>query len=484
MKKYFLRYLVYILLITLCSIAFLSGFTFYQYRSGGKAWKNAIYESCVSELEGSLKSSTYPDLKIDGLNLFGSIAGDKRISGYLVRNSSGAVILTVGQTPGGEVLASFFDEENITTGKEVKTKRRSIVINVSTSTDDVFIIERTSDTILKNKTFLPDFIDNNDILGSITVSFTGDELFSVDILSYSPRTYIYSKQIVNPILKSLLFSVPLSILIAIAGAYVVSSRNTRYINNVRVALRRLADGESDIEIPKYRHSELAEIGEAIAELDKSLQANKISRNAWLRSISHDLNTPVSAMKIIIDGLSDGFFDADEETLSELKAQNDMLSERIKRVIDYSTLLSETRIHKEIVATSAFTDSIIMECAADDSITFKADADEIFCDTAQMRRAVLELINNAKENSAEDGKIEIRISSRDPEASVISVKNKGSLPKNIDYNSLFEPWTKGTYSRSGEGNGLGLAIVGAIMHLHGGKASLKEEGGYIVASLTW
>ena len=53
----------------------------------------------------------FPKMKIDGLDLFGSIAHDSRISGYLVRDSEGRVALTVGQTPDGKVLASFISKE-------------------------------------------------------------------------------------------------------------------------------------------------------------------------------------------------------------------------------------------------------------------------------------------------------------------------------------------------------------------------------------
>lgn len=497
MQRYFLRYLFYILTISVCVILVLFGVLAYQYKKSGQKWRNAIYASCLDALEANLNASTFPDLNIDGLSLFGSVARDPRISGYLVRDNEGAVLLTVGQTPDGEILAQFFEEDKVTEGKEVKTSTRRTTINVSSTTDNSFLISRGEVTIVKAKTFLPDFVESNDILGTIYLTFEDEPIISIDIICYSPRNYIYSRQIVEPIFGGIIFTLPLALLIAFIGAYVVSSRNTRYIDSVRVALRRLADGESGIEAPHFRHSDLNEIGRAISELDQSLLDNKRSRSTWLRSISHDLNTPVTAMKIIIDGLSDGFFDPDAETLSTLKRENDKLSDRIRRVIEYSTLIADTRIHEEEIEADAFIQSVRISLKDAGNVEFKSFSDNnetgnvrLVCDTAQMRRAVQELIDNARNSAQEGEKTVITVSAESATGKGsstqyrITVQNPGSLPGDMDVNSLFEPWTKGTYSRSGAGNGLGLSIVGAIMALHGGTASIREDGGLVTATLEW
>ena len=57
--------------------------------------------------------------------------------------------------------------------------------------------------------------------------------------------------------------------------------------------------------------------------------------------------------------------------------------------------------------------------------------------------------------------------------VISVKNKGRIETDLE-NDFFEPWTRGDWSRTSGGSGLGLQIVATIMYLHKGGISLRQS----------
>lgn len=475
MKKYFFKYFTYIFLIAIMIIAIQSGSIFLQYKSGREAWKRSIFETCVDNLESNLGRSMFPQMKIDGLDLFGSIAHDNRISGYLVRNSEGVVALTVGHTPDGRVLASIIPtDEKLKEDKIVKSKHLVTTLNATMDENNgSFNIKRGKIYSAKQKTSVPHDIAANDILGSITVSYMNDVLLTFDILTYSPRTYIYSRQIINPIIKSLSVSLPICFIIAFLGAWIVSSRNAKYIDSVRVTLKDLADGKENVSLKENKNNELNEITVAIKDLGNTLSANKKSRIAWLNSISHDLNTPAMGMKMIIDGMIDGIFKPNKHNLKDLQNQNEILSQRINRVIEYSTLIADSKAEITEINAKSFVQNF-------KNIISDVNNDTIYCDKDLMIKAVNELIKNSNDYGT-DTKLEIETIGDNYR---ITVSNTGKLPQNFDTNILFEPWSKGDSSRTSGGNGLGLPIVNAIASLHNGKAEIIQTEDQVKSSIIW
>ncbi len=475
MKKYFFKYFAYIFLIALLIIAIQSGSIFVQYKSGREAWKRSIFEACVDNLESNLGRSMFPQMKIDGLDLFGSIAHDSRISGYLVRNSEGDVALTVGHTPDGRVLASVISsDERIKNDKIVKSKYLVTTLNATMDEENgAFSIKRGKIFSAKHKTSVPQNIAANDILGSITVSYMNNVLLTFDILTYSPRTYIYSRQIINPIIKSLSVSLPICFIIAFLGAWIVSSRNAKYIDSVRVTLKDLADGKENVSLKDNKSNELNEITVAIRELGNTLSANKKSRIAWLNSISHDLNTPAMGMKMIIDGIIDGIFKPNKHNLIDLQTQNEILTQRINRVIEYSTLIADTKA--EITEIDA--KSLVQNF---ENVVSDIKTSHISCDKKLMIKAINELIKNSNAFGT-DTKLTVETIDGNHK---ITVSNTGKLPQDFDSSILFEPWAKGDSSRTSAGNGLGLPIVYAIASLHNGRAEISQKENYVTASIIW
>ena len=80
----------------------------------------------------------------------------------------------------------------------------------------------------------------------------------------------------------------------------------------------------------------------------------------------------------------------------------------------------------------------------------------------------------------DREEKIRIKAADNTVTVIS---RGLLEYSDSIN-IFEPWARGDKSRHDGGSGLGLPIAGQITALHGGSASIRQEGDYVVVTLSF
>jgi two-component system heavy metal sensor histidine kinase CusS len=97
------------------------------------------------------------------------------------------------------------------------------------------------------------------------------------------------------------------------------------------------------------------------------------------------------------------------------------------------------------------------------------------DPILLRRALSNLVANAIRYADPDSTITLRVEQRDGHC-LIEVDNQGPVLTEAALGKLFDRFYRGDASRnqSSDSNGLGLAIVAAIMHLHGGRVSVAQS----------
>ena len=485
MKKVFFRYFLSVFSIAVIVLIVQFGMLVFQYRVSQDKWKVRVYEDFAVSAQEAMSKGFYDGYGINSLLLAFSDIDDDRVSGFLLRDVDGYSMLAFGKNSEGRLLTSMIptgpraqSEQTFRTVKG-KATRINIVYDESLDSGNTTVTKASAEDI---DVKLPTMLKGQDIIGSIIIAINGDDSFIVDLLSYSPRTYEYSKDIINSCFRALLLSIPVCLLIALIAAWLVSSRNTQYINSVRKALKDLSRGKNGVFIPRQDNGELNEISVAIEDLDRSLQANAKSRKAWLRSISHDLNTPATAMKIIVDGLNDGVFPVDSGTLKELQKENDCLSERIGRVIDFSSLQADTAAVPVNVSAGQFASDILSETGAD-RINVDVRCENLMCDPSLMTKAVREIVKNALEFAPEGSSVSWTILETE-DSYLMEIVNEGKLASDMDAD-FFEPWSRGDWSRTSGGSGLGLPIAATIMQLHKGTISvIQSDEDHVKATVKW
>ncbi len=489
MKKAFFRYFISIFSIAVAVLLIQFGALMLQYRSSRDRWMNDIYDDFVQSVQQSITDGMFTDFGLNGLMAAVSGIDDDRVSGFLLRDADNTNMMAFGKTSDGRMLTSVFPDFQMMQGQgrsssvTVTGKYTRIDLASEFSADGVhFTIGDV--TSGRSTTMLPASMRNQGVIGSIVIAFDGTDAFIIDLLTFNPRTYENSKDIINSCIRGLVISIPVSLVIALVAAWTVSSINTRYINNVRKALNDLSRGKTNVRVPRQGNSELNEISSAIEELDRDLQANVKSRKAWLNSISHDLNTPTAAMKIIIDGMVDGVFPADGTTLGELQTENDKLSERIGRVIEFSTLQADEKPVLGDVGTDDFIADVLSGFPGSPEVQASASCQSIRCDCSLMARAVTEILDNAVTASGDSGEPVVWTISEEDGSYRIEVVNHGRIPVSMDAD-FFEPWARGDWSRTSGGQGLGLPIASTIMFLHGGEIKVvQKDDDHVGAVLSW
>jgi two-component system sensor histidine kinase KdpD len=223
--------------------------------------------------------------------------------------------------------------------------------------------------------------------------------------------------------------------------------------------------------------------------EEMMKQSDALKTALLRSVSHDLRSPLTA--IVAAGESSGSPSLDVEARRELASVIVSEASRLSRLVD--KLLDLSRLQGGAASPRRVQCSIeeIVEAAleqlpsADDQFELELDSDlpSVLADATQLERALVNLLENASRFSGEKpvsvsattsgGDVIVRISDRGP-----------GIPEE-ERERVFEPFYRGkTGHGSHAGSGLGLAIVRGFVEANGGRvwAECPDEGTTFVVRL--
>ncbi len=290
----------------------------------------------------------------------------------------------------------------------------------------------------------------------------------------------------------LLFSV------LITGSWLRSTL-VKPIGNLQEATKAIKDGNLEVPLEISGDDEVAELCRDFEEMrrhlkeaaDEQLQIEK-NNKVLLSNISHDLKTPITAIKGYVEGIRDGVASSPEKLDKYLHTiynkANDM-----DRLVDELTLYSKIDTNRipynftRIPVKGYFEDCVdeLREELEAQNIELNyrcsvGEAVKVVGDPEQLRRVINNIISNSVKYMDKEKKV-ISIRVMDDEYSVraeIEDNGKGIASKDIPY--IFDRFYRADSSRNSStgGSGIGLSIVKKIVEDHGGRiwASSREGVG--------
>ena len=115
----------------------------------------------------------------------------------------------------------------------------------------------------------------------------------------------------RPFLVDLLLAGLVGVLFAAAVSFFVARSIVRPIRRVADATRALAADERHDPLPTEGSTELAALARAFNQMTEQLEASREAERNFLLSVSHELKTPLTAIRGYAEGLADGAFEPDE-----------------------------------------------------------------------------------------------------------------------------------------------------------------------------
>jgi signal transduction histidine kinase len=278
--------------------------------------------------------------------------------------------------------------------------------------------------------------------------------------------------------------------------YFLSSTVTERINLLKGAAQKLSQGNLQTRVPVSGRDEVSALAVAFNQMAEQLQtADQKQREleslrrdliAW---VSHDLQTPLTSMRAILEALSDGVVDEPEMVRRYLlTAQRDVMS--LSALIDDLFQMSQLdaggfplhRLSASLGDLVSDTLESFSQLAKGQEITLEgqveSDVDPVLMDTQAIGRVFNNLISNALRHTPGHGRVSVWVR-RAASGVEVTVSDTGEGIRAQDLPHIFERFYRGDASRSrtrGTGAGLGLAIARGILRAHGGDIQVQSEPG--------
>lgn len=286
----------------------------------------------------------------------------------------------------------------------------------------------------------------------------------------------------------------------VIASMVVQRQNKKTIIQPIVRLRqeaeRLSGGELNIEIADEGEGEVRELCQAVELLRLKLKESVYykekyddNRKFLVSSISHDLKTPVTAVRGYIEGILDGVADTPEKRGKYLRAalsKTTLMSSMIEDLLLYSKLdLGQIPFDFETVELSGY----LADSVEDLRFAFEAEGKKLALenktggqvfvriDPARFRRVVQNITDNARKHTQPDtGTLGIVLRS-DRGQVILEFRDNGHGIAKEDLPRIFDRFYRADAARRIEGSsGLGLAIAKQMVEGMGGRIWAVSEIG--------
>jgi len=286
--------------------------------------------------------------------------------------------------------------------------------------------------------------------------------------------------------------------ISVAFGYFLSNSITQDLKDLVVGAEDISQGDFGVRVNVSGEDEVAQLAQAFNQmaerLERAAQAERTldeARRNLVAWASHDLRTPLTSLRVMLEALNDGIV-TDPETVSRYLEQSQHEVKRMSLLIDdlfelaqldagYQDLDFEWIALSDLISDTL--ESFAARAQAQD-VTLEGSitplVDPIWAAPDKLSRVLDNLVGNALRYTPEGGSIYLSASLQDDQVQVI-VRDTGTGIPDKDLPLIFDRFYRGEKSRTrgsqqNGGVGLGLAIVKGLVEAHGGKISVESELG--------
>jgi signal transduction histidine kinase len=279
-------------------------------------------------------------------------------------------------------------------------------------------------------------------------------------------------------------------LVALRAAQVASTGLVCEVQSIRDALRDVGAGERERRVEAMAAAELAELADAankmmgqLAEEEKRRDAADSARRNLVAAVSHDLRTPMTALRLMVDAIEDGL--VDEQTLTRylatMRTHVTALGSMIDDLFELSRLeAGDLEWSLDQVALAELVDEAVAAMQVEAEAKGVVVAAELpplpplpRADPEKLQRVLFNLIQNAIRHTPTDGSVTVRAQPAGDWVEVEVVDSGHGIARE-ERERVFDPFVSGLEARPLGAAGLGLAISRAIVEAHGGRIWLADS----------
>jgi len=276
--------------------------------------------------------------------------------------------------------------------------------------------------------------------------------------------------------RVLLISVTLLGFISIAAGIIASRRLTHPILELVAASGDIAEGNMSRRVETSGHDEIGRLSQSFNRMAQRLEAQEKLRRTLLSNAAHELRTPLAIISGELEGMLDGVLPIDGSALQSLNDEARRLTAIMDGVDELSRAEASTlNLHKETFLLKPYLSTIVSRferiCTDKHAVLLLDCPDSLWinADPDRLSQIVINLLSNSIKAIASCGRVVVIASLEDDRICLVITDNGSGIPEK-DLPHVFERFYKG----SGDGLGLGLAIVQELVAAHDGTVSVKSS----------
>jgi signal transduction histidine kinase len=270
--------------------------------------------------------------------------------------------------------------------------------------------------------------------------------------------------------------------VAVGAAIALMRGIGRPLDNVRSAAHEIAAGDLSARAPSTGVAETDELARSFNRMADSVQSLFDARKQLVAWASHDLRTPLAAMKAMLEAVEDGVSTMDEY-LPEMRQQLDRLAALVDDLFELAMIESSALELEyadvqlgDLVAAGVRGFEGQAHAAGVELRTRVSDPEAtVRCAPDAVERVLMNLLTNALRHTPADGAVAIS-ADRVPDGLMVRVEDDGSGLRPGEAERVFDHFFRGEAARSSEGAGLGLAIAKGLVEAQGGEIWAENRPG--------
>jgi signal transduction histidine kinase len=273
----------------------------------------------------------------------------------------------------------------------------------------------------------------------------------------------------------------------------VASRFTRPIRKLDAGIRKISDGDLDVEVAVQGHGEIARLGSAFNDMTRRLRENQDRSREMVRreklsalgglaaGVAHDVRNPLHSIGLTLQHMQETCRPETEQRQTEFDSSLQLMrgeigrlnqlvenflrfarsDDRARQPVDIEDLLRET---VKLVSKEAEWRNIAIK------LDLNASVPAISADGEELRSSILNLVLNSFEAMPEGGTLSLTLGVVGESVVVQIIDTGGGIPDEV-HERVFEFG----YTTRENGSGLGLAMVHqCVVENHGGRVSLESD----------
>jgi signal transduction histidine kinase len=269
----------------------------------------------------------------------------------------------------------------------------------------------------------------------------------------------------------------LALVVALVASLLLARQMTHPLRQVESATRSIASGDLSQRLAITSADEIGRLAGSVNRMAADLSRLEAARREFIARISHDLRTPLTAIKGLVVNLQDVAPDEMQPSLATMDEQAERLIRLVNDLLALSRLqrgeLKLRRAEVDLTSVARSAVSLVVEKARNLGVALSLDLPEelptVSGDADRLQQVVVNLLDNALKATAVGGDVQVQVRATE-QAVILTVVDNGRGLTAEEAVHAFEPYFRGI----GGGAGLGLTIAREIVRAHGGRIWLEPR----------